>query len=245
MTRKFSFLTVMLAFLAALAWSLPAAGDTISGTITADNYFVLYKGAADGSGLTKIIGGDEWSTPVSFPSTEVGLNERLYVVAWNGGSNDVNNPQAWLGQIDLPSGRVYSDLTKWQYIYVASGTQSPIAVTNAIAKGGENKAWLSATPVIAPNPPVTGPAIGDEMKTANTSPNNGDNLWLKNHGGPIAGIDPGANWIWFDTFAGSASQNGYAVFRLAEAPVPIPASALLLGSGLLGLGLLGFRRQKS
>jgi hypothetical protein len=37
---------------------------------------------------------------------------------------------------------------------------------------------------------------------------------------------------------------GVPKFEFALAPVPVPPSALLLGSGLLGLGLLGWRRQK-
>ena len=42
--------------------------------------------------------------------------------------------------------------------------------------------------------------------------------------------------------------NGYAVFRAdlsALTPVPLPASVLLLGSGLMGLGLMGYRSKKS
>jgi hypothetical protein len=36
----------------------------------------------------------------------------------------------------------------------------------------------------------------------------------------------------------------FAIGRLVQ-PVPIPASAMLLGSGLMGLGLLGWRRKSS
>ena len=48
------------------------------------------------------------------------------------------------------------------------------------------------------------------------------------------------------TYAGG-SPGGYPGIELGyspdPAPVPLPPSALLLGSGLLGLGLLGFRRK--
>ena len=67
--------------------------------------------------------------------------------------------------------------------------------------------------------------------------------------GPISGIDPAAYWIWSDTFnQSSVSENGYVIFRAdlsALIPTPLPASILLLGSGLMGLGLMGYRSKKS
>ena len=272
MTRKFLFVTLLLAFLAALAWSLPAAADsitptvptvTVSGTLTADNGFVLYYGpkvpAADGSDLQFIAEGDYWPSPVSFKQ-DVPVGDYLYVVAWNlpdgaMGLHGSDNPQAWLGAFTIGNTTIYSDLKNWQYIYTTSGNPSignapspdllsQSGVASAIASGGLNKAWQLAT-----------------ADSGNTSPNSPGNKWSNVHDGPIAGISESANWIWFDQFVGghcpngtidaagnyTSSIGGYAVFRaevVSSQVVPIPASALLLGSGLMGLGLLGWRRQR-
>ncbi len=60
----------------------------------------------------------------------------------------------------------------------------------------------------------------------------------------IEGFNPSAGFafVWgTGTCGNDAIVNGLAA---GVAPVPLPPSVLLLGSGLLGLALLGFRRKK-
>jgi hypothetical protein len=55
------------------------------------------------------------------------------------------------------------------------------------------------------------------------------------------GYNPNFNFI----FTGTDNGNGTYTGTMTLYATPIPASALLLGSGLMGMGLLGWRRQRS
>jgi hypothetical protein len=244
MTRKFHIITVMLALLGALAWSLPAAAETVtvSGWLTGDDYCILYYGDTSGS-VTYLTSGSRWEEASAMPQTEIPVGNYLYVVAWNDTNNGTGdlNPQAWLGEFNIGGKTVYSDLNTWQYTYTATDHPTNYATdANDKIPPGTVPTGLSAL--------ITGSWNTAASTVANTAQNSdATNMWYtKNQpAGPIAHINGDANWIWFDTFnPSSASFNGYAVYRYQVSAVPLPPSALLLGSGLLGLGLLGWRRQR-
>jgi hypothetical protein len=53
----------------------------------------------------------------------------------------------------------------------------------------------------------------------------------------------GATFIVAEKYTWSAGSWSGEASNIPNAPVPLPASVLLLGTGVLGLGLLGWRRQ--
>ncbi len=236
-------LVVILALSAGLwlAGLVPASAASITATITADNHYGLYYGAANGTGLT-LVGRNEfgddgspgnynWSLPETW-TVNVPAGSRLFVLAWT----DDGGPQSWIGEFTLPGNKkLYSNLTDWQYM-VANGSNpgrdgdlpSLLTVQNDIATG----AWaapLASTP-------------------------NGTGILSDVNGGPMPDISLAANYIWHDTLDDtSGSDLNYVIFRTDSPVVPLsfnqgpvvtpaPSTLLLVGSSLVGLALLGRRK---
>ena len=238
-----------------------AMGYDVTATLTADNDFILYTSNADGTinqvgpngqlnPNPSVATGNDWTQASTL---NVHTDRYLYILAWNDLSLPTtnSNPQAWLGQFTVPGYQtLYSDLTQWHYIYstpdsygkpsgnpsVKSNPVPTLSTVQGLISGG---GW--GTPVAA---------LANGAVPSNTT----YDPWYYAHSnhttdGRISGIDPAAYWIWSDTFnQSSVSENGYVIFRAdlsALTPVPLPASVLLLGSGLMGLGLMGYRSKKS
>ncbi len=133
-------------------------------------------------------------------------------------------------------------------IWVSSG-DTPTTLTWTILTGGPS--WLSGTPVASGNATwsnsLWGTAYGYDVYTSTVSglhtPIGAGTYWLELSNGVTAGA---LNLFWDENDGPSlAYQNvtgpiGSQAFTVYSSNVPVPPSALLLGSGLLGL--VGWRR---
>jgi hypothetical protein len=224
-------LLVALAVISAL-WLSPAAAGTVTATISADNHYVFYWGDANGNSLTQVgrnstSATENWQIAQTW-SPNITPGSYLYVAAW-----DIDGPQMWIGEFTRPdSTKLYSNDADWLFkvaspprsFDVNTGEPTSLAIKGVIQN---NTAW--ATPAV-------------EMGYTDSAA-----VW--HTFGGVSGFNSNtlAKFIWHDTFElplgspeTSKSTNSYALFRSKDPilPVPLPPSVLLLGSGLVGLGLL-------
>ncbi|MFZ2087435.1 MAG: VPLPA-CTERM sorting domain-containing protein, partial [Desulfobaccales bacterium] len=61
----------------------------------------------------------------------------------------------------------------------------------------------------------------------------------------MGGVNAIVDWKAFDVLWGNQTCANDTQYIQAAAPAPLPASVFLLGSGILGLGLVGWRRKKA
>ena len=173
---------------------------------TADNYFAIYLGRADGSDLRLVAAesDDDWTTVETF-DTWVGPEDHLYLAAWEA-PGDSGSPQMAIAEVELPADILGTDAAGFEW-----------ALGDTDANPG----------VVPPNPP---PAEDDirllvedtEAAAAWEEPAVDADRAADPWGGAVGGaFADGTRFLWADTF-GSASvtndANTYALFR-SRAPL--------------------------
>jgi hypothetical protein len=171
---------------------------------TADNYYGLYLGQADGSDL-RLVGQDSdgsWTTVEGF-DVEVTPQDHLYVAAWEA-PWDYGGPQMTIAEVDLPDDVVGTDASSFEWVLGPSG------------------GCPGTTP---PDPPPTEDALRLLVENANATgswalpeveANNSSHPWGWALG---SSFDDATKYIWADTFGDTSvtnTENTYALFRSRE-----------------------------
>ncbi|MEO7329423.1 MAG: lamin tail domain-containing protein, partial [Minicystis sp.] len=197
----------------------PGGSVPVTATFTADNFFALYVGKADGSGLS-FVGRDavgDWTSPESFPF-QAGPDDYFYVAAWEA-PGDNGGPQSLIGEIALPGGGLLgTSPASFEWV---------LGPQNGSPGGGLN------------DPPPTPAAIQGLIQAAN-----GGQSWAaplasadKSAGpwGPAVGgaFSAGTQFVWPDSFGDVSvtnTANTFVLFR-SKAPLVPPKGATKLDLG--------------
>jgi hypothetical protein len=215
--------TTLFLLSAVMVLSIASAAHAVSmtGTITADNHYGLYVGT--GTSITNYIGRNElsssgssgtynWSQPETFVF-DVASGDYIYVAGWS----DDSTAQGWIGQFISTAGTILSNKSSWEVFLTFSDLDDG-----------------SAAPTAAN---VTGFISTAKWSPVEYSIDNGQGPW-----GSISSISAEADWIWGSPLQPGSNYGEYQIFRTQVAPVPEPATMLLLGTGLIGLAGLGRKK---
>ncbi len=180
-----------------------ALADAVAtASVTADNYFALYLGQADGSDL-RLVGEDSdgsWTTVDTF-ALDVTPQDHVYLAAWEA-PWDYGGPQMTIAELALPDEVVGTDASAFEWVL------GPIDGCPG-----------------TPDPPPT----EDEL-TVLVEQANADTSWALPAVEADRSADPwgwatagsfseGTQYIWVDTFADTSvtnTENTYALFRSVE-----------------------------
>lgn len=200
-----------------------AGAIPFTATLTADNHYALYSGneqeitfvGANESGFYGAPGLYNWSEAETF-GLDVALGDYIYVAAWSGGKV----AQGLIGQFDFDCGSILTNTSDWE-VYLTlndlgDGASPPDAseIESEISKAQ----WSSITHSVS----------------------HGAGPWES-----IGGINNDAQWIWGSQLLSGSNHGEYQLFRteIGDAHhAPVPATMLLLSSGLIGLAGLGRKR---
>lgn len=191
------------------ATDAPPMSVTATATFTADNFFALYTGKVDGTGLT-LIGRDsvsDWTSAETF-QLQAGPDDHVYVAAWEAPGND-GGPQSLIGQFALPDGTVLStNASDFEWVLGPANASpggalndpapSPALLQGLVAGANVNQSWAAPQAAADASSPPWGPAL--------------------------AGVfAPGTQFVWADTFnsvSASNTQNTFVLFRSKEPLIP-------------------------
>ena len=169
--------------------------------VTADNYFALYLGEADGSEF-RLVGEDSdgsWSTVEEF-DLELTARDHLYLAAWEA-TGDSASPQMTIAEVQLLDDVVGTDVSAFEWILGPTG---------------------DCPGPLPPNPPPAEAALVTLVEDANA-----DGTWTfpaveaarvsSPWGGAVGGwFSDAAQFVWADTFDPDSvtnSENTFALFR--------------------------------
>ncbi len=197
------------------AGTIPVLDQEVTAHFTADNFFSIYAGPADGSALTFIardaVG--DWSTVEDF-TFAVDSGDHLFVAAWEAVEGD-QGPQMLIGEVATPN-----------------------SIISTTAAGYE---WIMGPPNASPGGSLSAPPPSVEVLQGLIAQANAAAVWAAPAVEADKGSDPWAwavsgeflaptHYIWSDTFASLSQSNvqkTYVLFRTKAPVLPPPGQTEL------------------